>query len=140
MSRDNNETLIRRWFNEIWNERRSDAIYELLAADGISHLEGTELVGPHQFHQYHSELIAIFPDLRVTVEEVISQGEAVAARWSMEATHEGEGLGLVPTGQKVTTRGMTWVHIRDGKIVEGWDSWNQGGLMQRLRGALSGDE
>ena len=135
-----NEALVRRWFNEIWNERRPAVIDELLAPDGISHLEGTEMVGPDQFRQYHSELMTVFPDLRITVEEVISQGEAAAVRWRVEATHAGAGLGLEPTGQVVKFSGMTWVHIRDGKIVEGWDSWNQGGLMQRLNPKLSGGE
>ena len=79
-------------------------------------------------------MVAAFPDLRVTVEEVICQGSAVAVRWIVTATHEGAGLELQPSGKEVRVRGMTCVHIRDGQIVEGWDCWNLGGLMQQLNG------
>lgn len=133
----NNETLIRRWFNEIWNERRPATIYELFAPDGLGHVEGAEMVGPDPFHQYYKELVTVFPDLRITVDEVISQGEAAAVRWTVDATHEGAGLGTEPTGRIVKFRGMTWVHIHDGKIVEGWDSWNLGELMQQLNSTIS---
>lgn len=129
----NDEELIRRWFNEVWNERRPDVIYNLFAQDSIGHMEGAEVVGPDQFREYYSELTTIFPDLRITVEEIISQGQTVAVRWTVNATHQGRGLGLEPTNRKVSFRGMTWMHLRDGKIVDGWDSWNQEALMQQLR-------
>ena len=133
----NNEILIRKWFDEIWNNRRTQSIDELLAPEGIAHLEGVEIVGPAQFHQYHGELITAFPDFRITVDEVISQGESAAVRWTVDATHKGAGLGLEPSGQVVRFRGMTWVHIQDGKIIEGWDSWNMEALVQKLKSATS---
>jgi steroid delta-isomerase-like uncharacterized protein len=95
-------------------------------------LESGELVGPAQFHQYCTELLTAFPNLCITVDEVMAQGAAVAVRWTVTATHEGVAFGLAPTGQTFTVRGMTWVHIREGQIVEGWDALNLGGLMQKL--------
>jgi steroid delta-isomerase-like uncharacterized protein len=127
------EPLIRRWFNEIWNERRSDTIYELFAQDAVGHLEGQEVVGPDQFHQFYSELTAVFPNLRITVDEVLSHGQSAAVRWTVVATYAGEGFGLEATQREVRFRGMSWMHIREGKIIEGWDSWNQEGLLQQLR-------
>lgn len=128
----NNETLAKRWFNEIWNERRPATIHELFAPDAVGHVEGAEMVGPDTFYQYYQELTSAFPDLRITVDEIISQGESVAIRWAVNATHDGAGMGIEATGQAVKFHGMTFFHIRDGKIVEGWDSWNLGGLMQQL--------
>jgi predicted ester cyclase len=66
------------------------------------------------------------------VDDLIEQGNKVAVRWSVRATHTGRGLGLMPTNQPVAFRGMTWMEIRDGKFVRGWDSWNMGALMQTL--------
>lgn len=133
----NLESLMIRWFNEIWNQRKTDTIYELFAPDAMGHLEGQEIVGPDQFHRFFEELIAVFPDLQITINEIISHGASVAVRWTVEATHGGEGYGLEATQQKVRFRGMTWAHISEGKIIEGWDSWDQGGLLQQLKTASS---
>lgn len=131
-----NESVVRRWFDEVWNEKRTDAIYELLAPDCISHLENEDMVGVERFHQYHLEIVQAFPGLQITVEEVISQGEAAAIRWTAKGVHEGTVFGIEPTGQEVKFRGITMVYIRDGKISEGWDSWNMGGLMLQLSGTF----
>ena len=133
---ENHEALILRWYNEIWNERKPETIHELIARDAIGHLEGElEIVGPDPFHQFYLELIAAFPNLRISVDEIVSQGESAAVRWTVEATHSGEGYGLPPTQSNVRFRGMTWMHIREGKIIEGWDSWNLGALLEGLKAA-----
>lgn len=128
-----NELLARRWFEEIWNQRRTETIYELLAPNGIGYLETGDVVGPEQFHQVYQEFVTAFPDIALTIEEVVSEGESVVVRWKAAGTHKGVGFGLKASSEKkVGFRGMTWMHIRDGKIVEGWDSWNQTGLFQEL--------
>jgi steroid delta-isomerase-like uncharacterized protein len=127
-----NELLARRWFEEIWNQRRTETIYELLAPNGIGHLETGDIVGPEQFHQVYQEFVTAFPDIALTIEEVVSEGESVVVRWKAAGTHKGIGFGLKASEKRAAFRGMTWMHIRDGKIVEGWDSWNQIGLFQEL--------
>lgn len=130
---ESNEALSRRWFREVWNEKRSDTIHELLTPECVLHVEGgADIVGPDQFQKYYLELITVFPDLQITVAEVMANDEGTATRWTVEATHEGTGYGLEPTGKKVIFQGITMVHIRDGKFVEGWDCWNSSGLMQVL--------
>ena len=62
----------------------------------------------------------------------MAEGEDVAIRWTVSATHRGEFFGIPPTGKPVRVRGMTWHRFRDGRLVEGWDSWNVGGLVQQL--------
>ena len=73
------------------------------------------------------------PDMRMHVEDVISEGDRAAVRWRFEATHAGNAFGFDATNRRVEMRGTTWLTIRNGKIVEGWDTWNFGGLMQSLR-------
>lgn len=120
----NNETIARRWLHEVWNERRAEVVDELLDEHAVAHLETGDLVGIAPFKVVRDELYRALPDFQMTIESVIASGDDVAIRWSGEATHDGEALGLVPSKQKVPLRGMTWMRIVNGKIVEGWDAWN----------------
>ncbi|HEY8505179.1 MAG TPA: ester cyclase [Gemmataceae bacterium] len=85
----------------------------------------------------HTPFLAAFPDLRVTVEGTVGEGDNVVVRWLATGTHTGEGLGLPPTGKHISIRGMTWIRFENGKMAEGWDCWNLGGLMQTLREAAA---
>ena len=73
------------------------------------------------------------PDLRLEVEDTVAEGDDVVVRWRLTGTHSGNGLDIPPTQTRVDRRGMTWHKIVDGQIVEGWDSWNSGALMETLR-------
>ena len=124
-----NRTLSRRWFDEIWNERRTDTIEEFLGPESVGHLPGGDMTGAEPFKQLHAEFLAAFPDLKVEVEDSISDGDNVVVRWRAAGTHDGDGLGFEATHQSVSFRGITWFRIKDGKFVEGWDSWNQEALV-----------
>jgi steroid delta-isomerase-like uncharacterized protein len=129
-----NDRLARRWFEEVWNQRRTETVYELLTPDSICQSEAGPLRGPEAFldHVYRP-FVAAFPDLRVTVEATVSDGDDVVVRWRVNATHTGDALPFPRTGRRVTVRGMTWIRYRDGKMAEGWDCWNQTGLIEALR-------
>ena len=75
----------------------------------------------------------MLPDLKIIVEDAISEGDKVAVRWSATATHNGDAFGAKATHRPVGFRGISWFVVREGRIVEGWDSCNQGALMQTLR-------
>jgi steroid delta-isomerase-like uncharacterized protein len=132
-----NERIARRWFEEVWNSRREETIEELMMPQAVGHMEGADVRGPGDFKAARRELLKAFPDMRVTVEDTVGDGEKVVVRWAAHGTHAGEALGLTPTDRPVRFRGMTWLTIRDGKIVEGWDSWNQGKLIEEMRSASS---
>ena len=125
--------LARRWFEEVWNARRDQAIDELMAPDAIGHMEGGDVDGPQGFRTVRAVFLAGLPDLHITVEDVVSEGNQAVVRWRVRATHTGELLGALPTHRKVDFRGMTWMTIRDGKLAEGWDTWNLGSLLDSLR-------
>lgn len=121
-----------RWWQEIWNQRRIEVVEELFAADGIGHLQTGDIVGPAGFRSFFEAVTAAFPDLQVTVEDLVADGPHVVVRWTTTGTHTGAALGPKPTGRRVIIRGMTWITVRDGRVVEGWDSWNLGGLLREL--------
>jgi steroid delta-isomerase-like uncharacterized protein len=129
---DDSRVLARRWFEEVWNERRSETIDELMASDAVGHLEGLEAVGPDAFKTARAALLGAFPDMRVTVEDVIADGEHAVVRWRVDGTHHGDDLGFARTGRPVAFRGLTWLRFVDGRLVEGWDAWNQGALVASL--------
>jgi steroid delta-isomerase-like uncharacterized protein len=73
-----------------------------------------------------------FPDLRLTIEDIIAEGETVMARWSCHGTHKGDLNGLAPTGKKFTISGVTVARLLNGKLAEGHVQWDALGLMQQL--------
>ena len=131
---EDNVALARRWFEEVWNQRRAATVHELLEPDSVGHLQTGDVVGPQPFLEVQAEFLQALPDVRVRVEDTVAQGDQVVVRWSASGCHHGKGMGCDPTGTQVRFWGMTWLRFRAGKMVEGWDAWDLGGLMQRLRG------
>ena len=124
---EENKALVRRWFEEVWNKGRAEAIDEMFAEDGVAHgLAGDagSLRGPAGFRPFHRSFRDAFPDIRVTVEDVIAEGDKVAALCSVQATHGGDTLGFAATGRAVEIGGMTFARVRDGKIVEAWNNFD----------------
>jgi predicted ester cyclase len=68
----------------------------------------------------------------VVVEDTIAEGDQVAVRWSAAGTHRGEHMGPKATGRRVEFRGISWMRFDDGRVVEGWDSWNLGKLLSEM--------
>ncbi|HEX6097588.1 MAG TPA: ester cyclase [Thermoanaerobaculia bacterium] len=128
--------IARRWFDEVWNERRDDSVDELMSPDARGHIEGGEAHGPEDFRRMRAMFVAALPDVRIEVEDVVADGERAAVRWRAVGTHAGDGFGFPATRQQVHVRGTTWMVIRNGRIVEGWDTWNLGGLLESLRASL----
>lgn len=125
--------LAQRWFHEVWNRKNAQAIYDMMDPGGVGHTEGGVVKGPEQFEQQmYRPLLAAFPDLAVTIDDCLEDGNNVVLRWTVSGTHQGALLGVPATGRKVRFSGMTWQRISNGKLVEGGDSWNVHGLMGLL--------
>lgn len=137
MTLQNHRALAIRWMQEVWNERSDAALEELLDPQVVGYFEGVGEIGAEEFRAARNFMIGIFPDLRITVEDQVAEGENVVVRWRAQATHLGNSDGLPATGKKVDFRGLTWMTFRNGKIVRGWDAWNQGALLEELKKALA---
>lgn len=134
MSNPNVESS-RRWFEEVWNQRRAAAIDEMLIPESVGHLVGGDVRGPDAFKPIHAEFLAAFPDLHLSIEDIVADGDNVVVRWLATGTHAGDGLGFRATQEAVSFRGISWHKYRDGKLCEGWDGWNLSGLIEQLRTA-----
>lgn len=128
-----NAERVRRWYKEVWVPGGEETVADLMAEDAVGYMEGADVPGREAFLAERARLLTMFPDLAITADDVIAEGDKVAVRWHVDATHLGPGPGIAPTGRRVTFRGLTWLELRDGRIVRGWDSWNLGGLMDQLR-------
>ena len=130
---DHIRALAVRWFNDVWNHRRAATIDELMAPDAVGYMEGGLVHGPEEFKAVRDTLLGAFPDMQVSVDGVVADESHAVVRWSVTASHTGDHLGFPASHQRVSFRGMTWLSFRDGKIVGGWDAWNQGALIQSLQ-------
>ncbi|HEV7395215.1 MAG TPA: ester cyclase [Pyrinomonadaceae bacterium] len=123
-----NEALVKRWFEEVWNQGRADAVDEMLAEDGIVHglsdESGQPLQGPEAFKTFHGAFRGAFPDINVIVEDTISEGDKLAVRCTVRGKHTGAGLGFDATHADMDITGMAIVRIKDGKIVEAWNNFD----------------
>lgn len=131
-------TVARRWFEEVWNERRDDAVDELMAPEALGYVEGQEpLHGPADFRKMKAMFLSALPDVRIHIEDIVADGDRAAVRWRAVGTHSGDGFGFRATNEAIEVRGTTWMIVRHGQIVEGFDTWNLGAMMQSLREAAS---
>jgi steroid delta-isomerase-like uncharacterized protein len=140
MSVEENVVLMRRWFKEIWNEGRVQTIYDLMAenAIGVGQDEpGKVTHGPRDFVALYERLHGAFPDIKITVEDAFGANDKVVVRWSADMTHTGDQLGFPATNKRVKITGITIAQIENGKIIRGWDNWDQLGLQQQLATAAA---
>jgi steroid delta-isomerase-like uncharacterized protein len=126
------EALVRRWFDEVWNEGRADAIDALLTDRSIVHGLGADLQGPVGFKTFYASYRDAFPDLLVRIEHIVSDDDLVAVHWSATATHSGGGLGVAATGKPVQFTGMAFIRVAEDKLIEGWNSFDQLGMLQQI--------
>ncbi len=131
---DQNKNAVRRLFEEVWNKGYVPVADELFAPAYTHHDSSTPDVGrgPESEKKRVSLYRNAFPDLRLTIEDLIAEGETVMARWSCRGTHRGDLNGIAPTGKQFTISGVSIARFASGKMVEGWVNWDALGLMQQL--------
>ena len=123
-----NKALLQRWFDEVWNKQRPEAIDEMLAPDAIVHGLSDDpespLEGPSGFKPFHETFRGAFPDVEVVIEDMVAEGNKVAVRCSVRAKHSGDNLGIAASGAPVDFTGIAIVRVKDGKIVEAWNNFD----------------
>lgn len=135
MDTDRNRALIRRWFEEVWNQGREATIDELVAPGSIIHGlgdAGRKVTGPAGFREFYNHFRAAFSNLRVTLEDVIAEGDQVVSRLSFTGTHTGNGLGIPPTNRQFTSTAIVITKWRNGQITDSWNEFDAAGMMQQL--------
>jgi steroid delta-isomerase-like uncharacterized protein len=139
-----NKTLMHRWFDEVWNQGRAETIDELMAEDcvihGLADASGKDVRGKADFRAFHAQFREAFPEIVVTVEETIAEGDLLAARCSVRGKHAGDSLGFKATQAPVEFTGIAIVRVENGKFVEVWNNFDFLTMYQQLGHQLQKSE
>ena len=128
-----NEEIVRRWIDEGFSQGNVDLADQLVDEAFVNHtaLAG-QTPGREGLKKAVNMLRAGFPDLKVRIDDLISQDDRVAVRDEISATHQGPFNGVPPTGRKVAVGRISFYKVRDGKISEAWSQLDMAGLMRQL--------
>jgi steroid delta-isomerase-like uncharacterized protein len=131
---ENNKAIVRRLVEELWNKGNLSLADQFFAPTYEHHDASTPDVGrgPESEKKRATLYRTAFPDLRLTIEDSIAEGETVVARWSCRGTHKGDLNGNAPTGKQINISGVSIVRFANGKMVEGYVNWDALGMMQQL--------
>jgi steroid delta-isomerase-like uncharacterized protein len=131
---EHNKAIVRRLFAELWNNGNLSVAGEIFAPNYSHHDSSTPDfgLGPDSEKRRLALYRGAFPDLHMTIEDVIAEGETVMTRWSCRGTHKGDLNGIAPTGKQFTFSGVSVARVSNGKIAEGYVNWDALGLMQQL--------
>ena len=134
MSEENKAMARRSWEDgtEGSLDTLEDAFAEVYAHNFILHEADEDIVGIEGLTQFVSMIRSAIPDLRITIEDDMAEGDKVVTRWIGQGTHQGELMGAAPTGNQVTATGITIHRIEEDKIVEEWSNWDALGVMHQI--------
>lgn len=119
MSLDDNKRLVRRYYEEVVNAGDVDRLVDFISPDYVEVHEGTRhAIGLEGAREHVLGVMRTYPDLRLTVDQQIAEGDWVATCGTMRGTHEGEWLGMKPTGAKLQVTAVNIDRVVDGRIVE----------------------
>lgn len=129
---EQNKIVIRRAFEEVYNQGKLDVVDDLVSGDFVAHTSSEDIHGPAGMKQFVASLRDAFPDLQVTIDDQVADGDKVVTRWTARGNHTGTFRGIPPTGRQGTMTGIDIDRIVGGKAVECWTTANELGLLQQL--------
>lgn len=132
MSTDENKRIVRRFFELGPSQGDMNSAKKLLTEDFALHVPLPSAPGVQGISDIVTACRAAFEHLNVTVEDMVAEGDRVAARFTARGVHKGEFMGLAPTGKPITMTGIEIFRLENGKIAELWGEANLMGLMMQL--------
>lgn len=133
MSTESNKAVVRRFYEELLNQGRLEVAEEVLAEDFADQPAARDRPGgPEGFRQFVALVGSTFPDIHVTIEDLIAEGDKVAARLTVRGTQQGPFRGFPATGKPVTWSGIDLIELAAGKIVRRWSERDFFGMLEAL--------
>ncbi|MBI5667707.1 MAG: ester cyclase [Chloroflexi bacterium] len=132
MSTEINKTIVRRYFDELWNQRDLATADQIVMPNVIGHVADNRLSGVHALKQRVQAAHEVYTNLRFRIEDLIADRDKVVARWSQTGIHTGPYEGHSPTGRHVMTSGINIFRLANGKIVEIWVNSDDLGELHQL--------
>jgi serine phosphatase RsbU (regulator of sigma subunit) len=130
---EENKASFRRYLEEAWNQSNLEVVDDIFDRYVSHQPDGSVLQrGPEDVKRFVGEFRSAFPDLHLSIEEQIAEGDKVVSRGTIRGTHQGEFRGMAPTGEEMDIPGMAVFRFSsEGKVVESWDSYDQLSLMRQ---------
>jgi predicted ester cyclase len=137
---EENKALVKDFFEQVWNNKNLDLLDEVYSPDFVLHAlwQNTSAGGAIEAHGIEPAKkviggwLAGFPDMTVTVDDQVAEGDRVGSRHTSTGTHTETFMGMAPTGKKATITGMTITRIENGKMAEAWTAWDALGMFEQL--------
>ena len=129
---EENKALVRRYIEEALGKGELSVIEEIFAPGAVSHTPNGDLIGPEGLKEPVTMRRNAFPDLTVTIDDQIAEGDKVVTRLTFSGTHRGDYRGVAATGRQATWSQIAIARIEDGMIVESWRIPDRLGLRQQL--------
>jgi steroid delta-isomerase-like uncharacterized protein len=139
---EENKAIARRALEEVFSGQGDlDVADELFAPNYVGHDPASpeDIRGPEGVKEFASMYRNAFPDVLMSVEDQVAEGDKVVTRWIASGTHQGDMMGIAPTGNRVTVAGTSIERIVNGKIEETWDNYDALGMMEQI-GAIPSPE
>jgi len=134
VSREENKAILRREMEEVWNKGNFAVTDELIADNFVLHdpSQPAEVRGPDGLKGYVSAFRTAFPDLRITFEDMVAEGDKVASRITLQGTHKGELAGIPATGKQIKVAGLSIDRLEGGKFIETFVVSDVLGMLRQL--------
>lgn len=132
LSTEENKAIVRRLIEEGFNQKNWAIFEELYAPDVVVHNSSLMLRGREAITQFLAMFFTAFPDARFTIEDLIAEGNTFVFRHTLRGIHQGDYLGIPPTGKQVTVPGISIFRIANGKVSEQWTNADDLGGMRQL--------
>ena len=129
-----NKKAAKRILEEVFSQGKFEVVDELVHDDAVGHDPALPepVRGPGGVKELVRGYRDAFPDLNLSIDEQVSEGDLVATRWTARGTHRGELFGIPATGKESTVTGITLDRFKDGKIAESHTNWDTLGLLQQI--------
>lgn len=132
MSGEENKAIVREFLDEAYGKKNLAIGDKWLSDVSVLHTSGGDIKGGEGWKKFATAYITVFPDLSITVDDTIAEGDKVVTRWTASGTHKGELQGIAPTGKQMTITGIAIYRLAGGKIAEIWGLNDKFGMLQQL--------
>ena len=132
MSAQDNQSLVNRFWEDVWNQGNLAAADDMVTADFVLFTPQGQKDGPEGLKQWVNAIRSAAPDMHFTIDETIAEGNKVVSSWSGSGVNSGSFLGRAPTNKKLTMTGISIFRIADGRIAEERLAENTWEIMQQL--------
>ena len=131
---ETNKALVRRNFEVIWTQCNLDVADEIIDPHYVGHIAALPdtVRGVETFKQVVMLYHISAPDIRFEIQDQLAEGDKVATRWIAHGTHQGEFMGIAPSGQRMSVTGMSFHRIEQGRIQESWDDWDALSMLRNM--------